>query len=133
MASRAKGLLVTPRQRRRLQHVVRDAGVGLVAFWLIAAATGLPSQTWSVTRASAADHLAARAIGATSPPGLGSENAILDAVLLGASPIDLHLPHTTLVAIALTVSMLFAFNIGLVRHLRRAYASPRRGGWGRGR
>ncbi len=132
MASRAKGLLVTPRQRHRVQRIVRDAAVGLAAFWGVAAATGLPSQTWTVTRASAADHLAARAIGATSPPGLGSENAILDAVLLGASPVDLHLPNTTLVAIALTVSLLFAFNIALVRHLRRAYASPRRGGWRRG-
>lgn len=38
---------------------------------------------------------------------------------------------TQLITFAIAVSLTIAFNLAVLRYLRRAYASPRRGRWGR--
>ncbi|MFM9942353.1 MAG: hypothetical protein ACKVP7_22955 [Hyphomicrobiaceae bacterium] len=121
------------RRRLRRRQVLRDLGYGLGTFLLLMAVLGAPSDTWTLSRASAADHLAARAIAATSPPSAGSENAVLGAVLHGARPLQRPQQPTAMIVLGLTFTLIFAFNLAFWRHLRRVYASPRRGEWRRGR
>jgi hypothetical protein len=40
--------------------------------------------------------------------------------------------QSTMIGLAAVFSLLVAFNLAFFRHLRRVYASPRRGGWRRG-
>jgi hypothetical protein len=133
MTKTRRQFALTIQRPRRVRQVLRDLGVGLAIFLLLLPLLGVPTDCWSVSRASASDHLAARAIEATSPPGLDSENAVLGAVLFGARPLKLQSQPATLIVIGLTFTVLFAFNLGLWRHLRRVSASPRRGEWRRSR
>ena len=112
---------------------LRDLVGGLLVFLMLLVACGGPGAPWSLSHASAADQIAARAIGITSPAGPGTENAIFAAVLQGPVATPGRTDPVTMSVLGLTFSLMFAFNLGLWRHLRRVYASPRRGAWRRDR
>ncbi len=114
------------RAYRRYRLGLRDFGAGLVAFHGLGLLASGVSWVCGSARASIPDSITARAIDATSPPGTGSENAVMEAVLFGASVLHKEPRAMALLVLGLTLSFLLAMNLALVRHLRRAYAAPRR-------
>jgi hypothetical protein len=128
-----QGKSAVTRGRAQWWWLVRDVLLGLALFGLLAAALGGAADILSLPRASAADVLAQRALEATAPPGPDTDNAVLNAVIQGTVPTRGRIGPTDFAVLGLTFSLMFAFNLGLWSHLRRVYASPRRGGWRRGR
>lgn len=126
MTGLRRRLAVHIRRPRRLRRMARDLALGMTLFIGLATLLGMSCDMWSVSPAAAADHLAAHAIAATSPPGPGSENAVLGAVLYGARPLKLQPQQLSVALVGLTFTVLFAFNLALWRHLRRVSASARR-------
>ena len=117
---------------RRLRRALRDWMLGLGLFAVLATGLAGDPRTWTATSASAADTAIARAIDVTSPPGPAAENAMVATLLRApALPIDSSRGSAILI-LGLTFSLMFAFNLEIWRHLRRVYASPRRGAWRRG-
>jgi hypothetical protein len=100
-----------------------DVGVGAGLFLLLLAASGHLADLVSPGRAAAMGLEAA---------GTGAGDALAPAFRSARHATSMVDP-ATLTVLGLTFSVLFAFNAALLRHLRRAYASPRRDGWGRGR
>ena len=111
--------------------------LGLGLFAVLAVGLAGDPRTWSATSAAASDTAITRAIDMTSPPGPAAENSMV-AALLRAPAIAADLASgpgrgSAILILGLTFSLMFAFNLALWRHLRRVYASPRRGEWRRGR
>ena len=106
-----------------------DFGLVLALFWVAAFALS-------------ANHNRAHAVPLPTPPALQTEQHTAMPVLSrrhAASSTGISsqrqalAAHTrTLVLLSLTVASLAALNLAFWRHLRRAYASPRRGVWRRG-
>ena len=115
--------------RRAFGRWVTDFSLALSLFWFGVFAFGGPqNQAHAVplpTRAAAvADHPNALSLHAWG------HAAQVEFRVLRESRQD----HTrTLILLSLTFAGLAACNLGFLRHLRRAYASPRRSVWRRGR
>jgi hypothetical protein len=114
---------------RRLRRGALDFVLALALFWTVAFAVSL-------------NH--SRAFAVPLPPV--SNGSILRDVA-GLNPVNFHAPGSSslylaqedpgrqsraLALLSLAFAGLVAFNLAFWRHLRRAYASPRRGVWRRG-
>lgn len=108
----------------RLRDLLAGAVVYVVGLTLLAGHGG----GVFLGRATAADLLAARAVELSAPPGPGTENAILDAMLEGAATLPAPPSTSTLLVLGLTFTLMFAFNLMMVRHMRGAYGMARRAG-----
>ena len=117
---------------RTVKGVLRDWVMGLALFAVLAAGFSGEPRSWALSSADASDRMIAQAIDVTSPPGLRAENAIIAALLRPASDGPPN-SRAAMLILGLTFSLMFTFNLAIWRHLRRVYASPRRGVWGRGR
>ncbi len=123
MTSRHEG--EARRNRRRSLRLLLDLTCGAGLFLLLLTLCGHLPDVLSPSRASA------MGLEATSAGLIAHGDLVM--VLAGpAAPAKAALATPAmLVILGLTFSVLFTFNAGLCRHLRRAYASPRRDGWGR--
>jgi hypothetical protein len=96
---------------------------------------------WIVVFAGSLNHGTAFAVGL---PSVGNEAILEEAA--GPHPASFHVPGSTslylaqedprrpqtLLLLSVALAALVAFNLAFWRHLRRAYASPRRSVWRRG-
>ena len=104
-------------------------GFGLFVVLFVGLCGDLTGGTLSASAASGI----AQALALTSPAGPAADNALI-AALLNRPTFTAELSRPSTVAVlAATFATMFAFNLAILRHLRRVYASPRRDGWGRGR
>jgi hypothetical protein len=101
------------RTDRRLFAFVKDFVTGLAAFAGIALACGT---RLSVSEPDEPLTFSASAWAAAEPAGLAAAHPLMSLAILG-----------------LVFATIAALNLGFLRHLRRAYASPRTGAWRRGR
>ena len=102
-------------------RVARDFLLTLVMFVGIAVLIGVEPS--SAVPAIKFQMVLADQIGLVSLPM--QQDFVASSGLRGVSPINLAL-------LALGISLLSAFNLAILRYLRRVYASPRRGGGRRG-
>lgn len=119
---------------RRLRSWLRDMSLGAAIFLLLPLLTlACPGQgqRWSFNDALAGDVGATLAIEMSSQAGPVAENALVSAALLSSSTLPDARRLTELAVLGFTFSLLVAFNLAFVRHLRRVCASPRRGVWRR--
>ena len=112
---------------RQARQVFRDWILGLGLFVVLAAGFSGDPRSWALSTASASDHGFAQAVDVASPPGLRAENAMIAALLQPAGFVGIASRPATMTILGLTFSFMFAFNLWMWRHLRRVYASPRRG------
>ncbi|MDX2154935.1 MAG: hypothetical protein SFW09_00365 [Hyphomicrobiaceae bacterium] len=116
---------------------LRDMAIGATLFLCIPVVT-LPAvdggRGWTLSEAFAGETIASRAVEVTAPPGPGADNAIVAVAQLRPAA-DPLLPRrlSDLAVLGLTFSLLVAFNLAFLRHLRRVSASPRRDEWRRRR
>lgn len=125
---------MTAGRSRRLRSWLRDMGLGATIFLLLPllAATCQGQNTRWVFDDALAGNGATLTLEMSSQSGSMTETAGVTATLLapaGALP-DAH-RFTELAVLGFTFSLLVAFNLAFVRHLRRVCASPRRGMWRR--
>ena len=116
----------------RQWHAVGDALTGL-CIWLLAVgalSAGAQPGLWEQGGAEVSS-VAEQAVLLSAGFGLVTENAGVGAPLFSTVFGDeaRHLPE--LAILGLTFSLVFAFNMTLVRHVRRIHASPRTGDWER--
>ena len=123
---------MTTMRARSLRRGLGDWLLGLGLFAVLAVGLGGDPRTSACSTAAASDTVTTRAIELTSPPGPAAENAMVAALLRGPAPLDDPNRVSALVILGLTFSLMFTFNLAIWRHLRRVYASPRRGEWRRG-
>lgn len=117
------------RHRSGKSKVLVDAVAGLAIFGCgLGSLTGLDG--WSMAQAAAAD-LPGSGIGAVTLVLAHDADGAGLAALLQLRDVAGLLARISV--LGLTFATMFAFNMALVRHLRRVYASPRRNGWRRGR
>lgn len=118
------------RTTRAIRNWMRDMMLGAFIF-LMLPITGVPlppsHRHWTMSEALAGDVIATHAIEVTAPPGPATENAIVAAAQMryASDPMLMKRIAASLV-LGLTFSFLLAFNMSLVRHLRRVRATPRR-------
>ncbi|MFV0297095.1 MAG: hypothetical protein ACK5JT_13355 [Hyphomicrobiaceae bacterium] len=117
------------RSSQVLRTGLRDMLIGGLAFLLVSFALtwqNHPSKSWSISEAAAGEIIASRAVEVTAPAGAKTENAVVAAAQLrpAADPL-LMWKVLEMVIMGMTFSLLFAFNMGLVRHLRRVDATSR--------
>jgi hypothetical protein len=104
-----------------LRRVIVDFIGALAVFWLVAlAVSALHSKAYAI----AMPPLAAAAAQLEAPAGTVG----LDGAGSGLSP---SAPPAALVMLSITLAAIAAFNLAFSRHLRRVYASQRRGVWRR--
>lgn len=117
-------------QSRELRLCLRDFVLSLIVFLAIFAMPSGSQTNWAPPKAAAADITLAQAVETT--PGAVSESTF---VLATRQPGHSGNAERTraMILLGLTFSLLLSFNLAIWRHLRREYASPRRGMWGRGR
>jgi site-specific recombinase len=115
-----------------------DALIGLVLFLAFAFAIGAYERTSVVTHRLGDILAASSSAGDLLKFSLDDSPVIVAAVVATAVPVPQSgavsgLRHTTrqtaFVLLAGIFSALVAFNLAFFRHLRREYASPRRGAW----
>ena len=111
---------------RQVRQAFRDWILGLGLFVVLASGLSGDPRTWGLSNAAASDQTA-QAIDVTSPPGLGAENSMLAAFLQPPAFTAAASRPVAMTILGLTFSFMFAFNLWMWRHLRRVYASPRRG------
>jgi hypothetical protein len=118
------------RTYRQLRSWARDMALGAFLFLFVSAVTVSNvrmDSAWSFGEAAAAEAIATRAIELTAPPGPDSENALVAAAQLRPAPDPLLMRRMVDNGIAcLTFSLLVAFNLAFLRHLRRVDAVARR-------
>ena len=110
---------------RQVRQAFRDWILGLGLFVVLATGLSGDPRTWGLSNAAASDQ-AAQAIDLTSP-GLSTENSMLAAFLQPPAFTAAASRPVAMTILGLTFSFMFAFNLWMWRHLRRVYASPRRG------
>ena len=114
------------------RQAVKDWVVGLGLFVILAAGMSGDPRSWALSSAVASDRAVAQAIEVTSPPSLRAENAVIAALLQPPASMGVANRPVSMAILGLTFSLMFSFNLLIWRHLRRVYASPRRGVWRRG-
>ena len=107
---------------------IADFALALAVFWAIALGWGVNRD--GALAVSPAPLTSQRIIEtAASQPFISTESRF-------ASPVPAHEMRTSrrqaLWLLSLTLAAIFALNLAFWRHLRRVYASPRRGVWRRG-
>ena len=112
---------------RNVRRAMRDWLLGAALFLVLAPALAGDPRNWNFSSAAAADRVLTQTLDVTSPPGLQAETALVAALLQPATDIGTASKGVALVLLGLTFSFMFTFNLALLRHLRRVYASPRRG------
>ena len=117
---------------RRKRQALRDWVLGLGLFVVLAAGLSGDPRSWALSSAAASDRAVAQAVGVTAPPGLRAENAVIAALLQPSAFSSVSNRPASMTILGLTFSLMFSFNLLIWRHLRRVYASPRRGAWRRG-
>ena len=109
---------------------MRDMALGAVLFMMLPVASMTisdPQQRWTMSEALAGEVIAAHAIEVTAPPGPATENAIIAAAQMrSAGDPRLAKGIAANVVLGLTFSLLMAFNLAFLRHLRRVSAIQRR-------
>ena len=118
---------------RNVRRALRDWVLGAGLFVVLAAGLAGNPRTWDFTSAAAADRVLTQTLDVTSPPGLQAETALVAALLQPPTSLGASTKGATLLLLGLTFSFMFTFNLAILRHLSRVYASPRRGAWGRSR
>ncbi len=118
---------------RNVRRAVRDWLLGAALFIVLAPGLAGDPRSWNFSSAAAADRVLTQTLDVTSPPGLQAETALVAALLQPATDIGTASKGVALLLLGLTFSFMFTFNLAMLRHLRRVYASPRRGTWGRNR
>jgi site-specific recombinase len=119
-------------------RTVADALIGLVLFLAFAFAIGTYERTSVVTHRLGDILAVSSSAGDLLKFSLDDSPVIVAAVVATAVPVPhsgavAGLRHTTrqtaFILLAGVFSTLVAFNLAFFRHLRREYASPRRGAW----
>ena len=129
-------------QTRQFRQGIRDGFAGLALFLVLATGfSGHPGR-WDVSSAAASDRAAAEAIEMSvpalmqpafiQPAFMQPESPMLAAMFQGRPIAAPRRSAAAMTILALTFSLMFSFNLALLRHLRRVFASPRRGEWRRG-
>jgi hypothetical protein len=124
------------RTGRRLKRSAVDFLAALALFWLAALALGgPPSRAYAIALPPSAATPVDAAARAVSIYNNDSQPGDLRARDLGPRLAPLSagaLPPQALILLSITVAGIAAFNLAFCRHLRRVYASQRRGVWRRG-
>jgi hypothetical protein len=114
--------------QRRLRRAIVDFLGMLALFWLTALAlSSLHSQAYAISLPP----LAAVAAQLAAPANTGWDFAAGSGRALSLPSEAPSIPPHSLVLLSIMVAGLAAFNLAFWRHLRRVYASQRRGVWGR--
>lgn len=105
-----------------LRQWLRDMGLGLCIFSLFVALSltlGHSDKAWTVTGAQAAEVIASRAVEVSAPAGPVAENAIVAAAQMrpASDPLMMRRLAASTV-LALSFSLLVAFNLAFWRHLK---------------
>jgi hypothetical protein len=120
------------RHRGTARHWVADFALALVLFWVAALALGAAhSHAYAVSLPVLVRQVLVRQ--AIVPDAAPSSPARLGPNELGrTASIHEKSPEHARLLLSLALATLAAINLGLWRHLRRVYASPRRRVWRRG-
>ena len=110
---------------RNVRRALRDWLVGAGLFVVLAAGFAGDPRSWTFSSAAAADRVLSQTLDVTSPPGLQAETALVASLLQPPASLGAASKGVTLLLLGLTFSFMFTFNLALLRHLRRVYASPR--------
>ena len=122
-------------------RTLSDAAMGLVLFLAFAVAIGNYQRVTDATNRFGDILSISSSLGSSLKFSFNDRPLIAAAVVATAVPAQhrgavrgLHQPdpNTALMLLGGIFSVLMAFNLAFIRHLRREYASPRRGGWGGG-
>lgn len=117
--------------RRNLWRGLRDLALGAGLFVILSLGlAGHPSH--GLCSPAAASEGVATVIEAISAGGAGADDAVVAALTSRVGPARAG-RREELFILGLSFALMFAFNLAIWRHLRRVYASPRRGAWRRGR
>ena len=122
-----------PARSATLWRGLRDLALGLALFIGLVAALGAPPMGPDTAGFALTDPLIAQAVALGSPPGIEAQNAALSAMVRSPALVRASLQPPMLAILGVSFAVMFAFNLAILRHLRRVYASPRRRGWRRGR
>lgn len=113
--------------RHTLRSWLRDMVLGAVVFLMLplVSLTLQTSETsWNFSEAIAGEVIATRAVELTSPAGPTTENALVAAAQLRPASLPLHSRRLIeMIILGMTFSLIVAFNMALVRHLRRVQAT----------
>ena len=121
---------------RKFLQGIRDSFIGLALFLVLAAGLSDDPSRWDISSAIASDPISAQISGQAlemSAPALEQpghpmpEHPMIAAMLQGQRGANAGQTGVAMTILALTFSLMFSFNLAIVRHLRRVYASPRRG------
>ena len=124
------GTTTRPTGTGPLRRGIADFAIALALFWVIIFSTGLQNgQAYAVP-------LPDFTLERVTEPALVNfpawPSAASTSLQITESPAAYAARQQALVLLSVTVAVLVAFNLAFWRHLRRAYASPRRGVWRRG-
>lgn len=119
------------RNAHELRRCIRDFLLSLAVFVALFAVPYGGQGNWAPPKASAADIAVVQWL--EPPPGLVVEFASISALPRPAGYVGGAERTRAMILLGLTFSLMLTFNLAIWRHLRREYASPRRGVWGRGR
>lgn len=118
------------RTTRAVRGWLRDMALGAFIFMMLPAISLTlpdPQQRWTMSEALAGEVIAAHAIEVTAPPGPATEIAIVAAAQMSIAGDPMLWKRLAASAVlGLTFSLLLAFNLAFVRHLRRVSAGPQR-------
>ncbi|KAB2910874.1 MAG: hypothetical protein F9K29_23895 [Hyphomicrobiaceae bacterium] len=116
------------RTKRRLGRGITDFAVALVLFWIATfAVVGGQHQALAVPLPTIG-----KAAHFDSPATRATLYAVATDRALHAARASRARHNQAVALLSVTIAGLIAFNLAFWRHLRRAYASPRRGVWRRG-
>ena len=115
---------------RHLRRGVADFALALALFWAVALAWGGTHGAAHAVSAPALtkEQISAGTAAAVQPAAARAESGF--AAIPANDPSATR--HLALLLLSVTVAGIIAFNLAFLRHLRRVYASPRRGVWRRG-
>jgi len=134
-------VILQKRARRTMSRIMQNSGIGLVLFVIFAVAVGNYQRT-----ADAAIRFG-DILSISSSSGNFLKYSLDDSPLVAATVVATSVPfsrtgplsgvrqtHQNMAFLLLggIFSVLIALNLAFIGHLRREYASPRRGTWGRG-
>lgn len=116
--------------RHHLWRGLRDLALGAGLFVVLSLGlAGDPSH--GLCSPVSASEGVATAIEAISAGAAGADDAVVAALTSRAVPARAG-RREELFILGLSFAFMFAFNLAIWRHLRRVYASPRRGAWRKG-
>ena len=117
--------------KRHFRDGLRDLALGSGLFTVLT--MGLSGAPRGFSSAAASDAVAFHGLESDGGQAVTSAASSVAGLFLDAAGAVEFDRLLTVGILGLSFSLIFAFNLALSRHLRREYASPRRGEWGRGR